>query len=238
MDFPYPKVKEPKQPTIDENLLDPPLPYEEAKHVELHKGPNIASIPEMDEMPDKLEIPILLKMGDNISTDEILAGGARVLPYRSNLPEISKFTFEIIDEMYYQRGKESVENGGHAVIGGFNYGQGSSREHAALAPRYLGLRIALVKDFARIHWQNLVNFGVLPLTFVDEADYDLLKQGDVLEITELRNKIWVDNEFSIGVKGKTQEIQVKHTLSERQKDIMLKGGIINWVKSRQQRRVL
>ncbi len=100
------------------------------------------------------------------------------------------------------------------------------------------MRIALVKDFSRIHWQNLVNFGVLPLTFVNEADYDLLKQGDVLEITDLRNKIWVGNEFSIGVKGKTQEIQVKHTLSERQKDIMLKGGIINWVKSRQQRRVL
>jgi len=238
MDFPYPKVKDPKHPTIDENLLDAPLPYEEARHVELHKGPNIASIPEMDEMPDQLEIPILLKMGDNISTDEILAGGARVLPFRSNLPEISKFTFEIIDPSYYKRGKKTVEAGGHAVVGGFNYGQGSSREHAALAPRYLGLRIALVKDFARIHWQNLVNFGVLPLTFVDNADYDLLEQEDVLEVTDLRNKIRTGNEFSIGVKGKTQEIQVKHMLSKRQVDIMLKGGIINWVKSRKQRRVL
>ena len=238
MDFPYPKVKDPKHPTIDENLLDAPLPYEEARHVELHKGPNIASIPEMDEMPDQLEIPILLKMGDNISTDEILAGGARVLPFRSNLPEISKFTFEIIDPSYYKRGKKTVEAGGHAVVGGFNYGQGSSREHAALAPRYLGLRIALVKDFARIHWQNLVNFGVLPLTFVDNEDYDLLEQGDVLEVTDLRNKIRTGNEFSIGVKGKTQEIQVKHMLSKRQVDIMLKGGIINWVKSRKQRRVL
>src|SRR5699024_3515650 len=133
---------------------------------------------------DQLEIPILLKMGDNISTDEILAGGARVLPFRSNLPEISKFTFEIIDPYYHKRGKKTVEAGGHAVVGGFNYGQGSSREHAALAPRYLGLRIALVKDFARIHWQNLVNFGVLPLTFVDNDDYDLLEQGDVLEVTD------------------------------------------------------
>ncbi len=238
MDFPYPKVKEPKQPTIDENLLDKPLPFEEAKNIELHKGPNIASIPEMDEIPDQLDIPILLKMGDNISTDEILAGGARVLPFRSNLPEISKFTFEIIDETYYERGKESVEKGGHAIVGGFNYGQGSSREHAALAPRYLGLRIALVKDFARIHWQNLVNFGVLPLTFVNEADYDLLEQGDVLEVTDLRNKIRTGNEFSIAVKGKMQEIQVKHTLSKRQLDIVLKGGIINWVKDRQERRVL
>ena len=238
MDFPYPKVKDPKHPTIDENLLDAPLPYEEARHVELHKGPNIASIPEMDEMPDQLEIPILLKMGDNISTDEILAGGARVLPFRSNLPEISKFTFEIIDPSYYKRGKETIADGGHAVVGGFNYGQGSSREHAALAPRYLGLRIALVKDFARIHWQNLVNFGVLPLTFVDNEDYDLLEQGDVLEVSDLRNKVRTRNEFSIGVKGKPQEIKVKHMLSKRQVDIMLQGGIINWVKSRKQRRFL
>lgn len=231
--FPYPKVKDPKHPTIDGKLLDEPLPYEEAKHVELHKGPNIASIPEMDELPDHVELPVLLKMGDNISTDEILAGGARVLPYRSNLPEISKFTFEIIDESYYTRGKETVDKGGHAVIGGYNYGQGSSREHAALAPRYLGLRVALVKDFARIHWQNLVNFGVLALTFVNEEDYDLLAKGDVLEVSDLRNKVKQGNEFTIKVKGKNQQIKVKHALSERQIEIMLKGGIINWVKDKQ-----
>lgn len=232
LDMDYPKVTGPKKPTIDVNLLDTPLPLEEAKKVELQKGPNIASIPDMDEMPDEVAIPILLKMGDNISTDEILAGGARVLPFRSNLPEISKFTFEIIDETYYKRGKETVGKGGHAVVGGFNYGQGSSREHAALAPRYLGLRIALVKDFARIHWQNLVNFGVLPLTFVDEADYDKLEQGDVLVGSGLRAKIKQGNEFSLQVKGKNQEIKVRHTLSERQIEIMLKGGIINWVKAR------
>ncbi|SES99880.1 aconitase [Oceanobacillus limi] len=232
LDMKYPKVKDPKHPTIDVNLLDEPLPYEEARNVQLEKGPNIASIPEMDEMPDKIELPILLKMGDNISTDEILAGGARVLPYRSNLPEISKFTFEIIDEAYHKRGKETVDKGGHAIVGGFNYGQGSSREHAALAPRYLGLRVALVKDFARIHWQNLVNFGVLPLTFVNEADYDELEQGDVIEATGLRDKVKQGNEFSVQVKGKNKEIKVRHALSERQVDIMLKGGIINWVKDR------
>lgn len=232
MDIDYPKVRDPKNPTVDENLLDRPLPYEEAKKVTLHKGPNIASIPKMDEMPDQIEIPVLLKMGDNISTDEILAGGARVLPFRSNLPEISKFTFEIIDDTYYKRGKETVEKGGHAIIGGFNYGQGSSREHAALAPRYLGLRVALVKDFARIHWQNLVNFGVLPLTFVNEEDYDLLMQGDILEATDLRAKVSGGNEFTISVKGKNHQIKVRHTLSERQTEIMLKGGIINWVKDR------
>ncbi|TMN22467.1 aconitate hydratase [Lentibacillus cibarius] len=229
----YPKVKEPKHAETNMDLLDGPLPYEEAKNVELKKGPNIASIPAMDEMADRMELPILLKMGDNISTDEILAGGARVLPYRSNLPEISKFTFEIVDDTYYKRGKETVDKGGHAVVAGYNYGQGSSREHAALAPRYLGLRVALVKDFARIHWQNLVNFGVLPLTFVNEEDYEKLASGDVLVLEDLRKKIQEGNEFSVSVKDKNEQIQVKHSLSERQIEIMLKGGIINWAKDRQ-----
>ncbi|GIN88538.1 aconitate hydratase [Heyndrickxia sporothermodurans] len=231
----YPKVDQPKNPVIDTKLLDEPLPYEEAKKVKLQKGPNIASIPKMDEMPDKMELPILLKMGDNISTDEILAGGARVLPYRSNLPEISKFTFEIIDRTYYTRAKETGE---HAVVGGFNYGQGSSREHAALAPRYLGLRVALVKDFARIHWQNLVNFGVLPITFINEEDYNSLEQGDVLELEDIRKKIAQGNELTISVKGKNKEMKVKHLLSERQIDIILAGGLINWVKKRQAERTV
>lgn len=233
LDMPYPKVKEPQKRTLDSHLLDEPIPYEQAKYVELEKGPNISSIPEMDEMPDQMELPILLKMEDNISTDEILAGGARVLPFRSNLPEISKFTFEMIDETYYDRAKSTVEQGGHAIVAGFNYGQGSSREHAALAPRYLGLRVALVKDFARIHWQNLVNFGVLPLTFSNPEDYNLLKQGDVLELNDLKNKVKMSNEFPIRVKGTNQEIYVKHALSERQKEMMIRGGIINWVKERQ-----
>ncbi|MFD2210543.1 aconitate hydratase [Virgibacillus halophilus] len=229
----YPKVKTLDHPTVDEWLLEKPLPYAQAKNISLEKGPNIASIPQMDEMPDELEIPVLLKMGDNISTDEILAGGARVLPYRSNLPEISKFCFEIVDDTYYERASKVVDKGGHAVVGGYNYGQGSSREHAALAPRYLGLHIALVKDFARIHWQNLVNFGVLPLTFVNEADYDLLKQGAVLKVSRLREKVMQGNRFELEVQGSNHHIAVEHALSKRQKEIMLKGGIINWVKSRQ-----
>ncbi|HWO77331.1 MAG TPA: aconitate hydratase [Bacillus sp. (in: firmicutes)] len=233
LDMEYPKVKEPDDPTLELNLLDEPLTYEEARKVDLHKGPNIASIPEMDQLQDNLEVPILLKMGDNISTDEILAGGARVLPYRSNLPEISKFAFEIIDENYYEKAMKLRDESGHAIVAGFNYGQGSSREHAALAPRYLGLRVALVKDFARIHWQNLVNFGILPVTFVHEEDYDKLEQDDVLIFTDLRAKIQQGSEFSIRVKGKGLEIDVRHTLSGRQIDMMLKGGLINWVKDRQ-----
>lgn len=233
LDLTYPKVKDPDHPTVDDALLNKPLAPEEAKKIELVKGPNIASIPEMDELPDELELPILLKMKDNISTDEILAGGARVLPYRSNLPEISKFTFEIIDETYYDRAMEIKKVGGHAIVGGFNYGQGSSREHAALAPRFLGLRVALVKDFARIHWQNLVNFGVLPLTFKNEADYDLLEEDDILQLKNVRAQLKQGKELTVTLKEKQKDIQAVHTLSDRQVDIMLKGGLINWERDRQ-----
>ncbi|WP_181347623.1 aconitate hydratase [Thalassobacillus sp. CUG 92003] len=232
MDFDYPKVQELEQPTVDTQLLEEPLPKEKAQQVDLVKGPNIASIPKMNELPNDMEVPVLLKMGDNISTDEILAGGARVLPYRSNLPEIAKFTFEIVDESYYDRAMDIKDQGGHAVVGGANYGQGSSREHAALAPKYLGLRVAIVKDFARIHWQNLANFGVLPLVFVNESDHEELEQGDVLQLKDLRKKIHEGNEFMIEVKGKDKQIKVRHDLSERQIEIMESGGIINWVKDR------
>lgn len=230
LDMDYPKFTPPKNPTIDKSLLDEPLPIEKAREVELVKGPNIASIPQMDPIPDDLELEVLLKMDDNISTDEILAGGARVLPYRSNLPEISKFSFEIIDDTYYSRAVDIRDKGGHAIVGGYNYGQGSSREHAALAPRYLGLRVALVKDFARIHWQNLVNFGVLPLTFTNPDDHDKLEQGDVLQLTDLRQQIQKGRDVTVKIKGKNKEIPAQHALSERQIDIMLKGGQLNLAK--------
>jgi len=232
LEMEFPDISAPDHPTIDMTLLDKPKLPEEAKQIELQKGPNIASIPEMDELPDEMELPILLKMGDNISTDEILAGGARVLPYRSNLPEISKFTFEIVDDTYYDRAMEIKDQGGHAVVGGYNYGQGSSREHAALAPRYLGLRVAIVQDFARIHWQNLVNFGVLPLTFSTSEEKDKLEQGDVLQFSGLREAIQNGQEIKAKVKDKNKEINLRHTLSVRQVDMMLKGGLINWVRDR------
>ncbi|WP_082194157.1 aconitate hydratase [Bhargavaea cecembensis] len=230
LDMPYPREHDPEEPTIDVQLLDAPLPYEEAKKVELYKGPNIASIPDMDPLHDKMEVPVLLKMKDNISTDEILAGGARVLPYRSNLPEISKFAFEIVDRSYYKRAMEQRGAGGHAIVAGYNYGQGSSREHAALAPRSLGLRVALAKDFARIHWQNLVNFGILPLTFANPEDYDLLQQGDILVLENLKENIRNSSEFMISVKNSNRQIPVQHALSSRQVEIMIEGGLINWVK--------
>lgn len=233
LDFKYPKIKEPADSTVDDRLLDKPLSYEDAQKTELVKGPNIVSIPEMDALPNDLKVPILLSVGDNISTDEILAGGARVLPFRSNLPEISKFTFEAIDPTYYDRGMKSKDTGGHAIVGGYNYGQGSSREHAALAPRFLGLRVVIVKDYARIHWQNLVNFGVLPLVFTDEEDLHKLSQGDILEFNDLHEKVKAGTNFSATIKGKDGKIGVSHSLSSRQIDMVLHGGLINWIRQKQ-----
>lgn len=229
LEMDYPEIELPKREK-NMSLFLAPLPKEEAKDVELIKGPNIASIPVMEELPDHMEIEVLLKVGDNISTDEILAGGGKVLPFRSNLPEISKFAFEIIDDEYYTQAMKTRDKGGNAVVAGSNYGQGSSREHAALAPRYLGLRVVIAKDFARIHWQNLVNFGVLPLTFQNEEGYRILDRGDVIVLSNLRDTIQRGHELTIKVKETNKEIPVRHDLSPRQIDIILQGGLINWAK--------
>ena len=228
LDMAYPEIELPEREK-NMSMFLAPLPEEEAEKVELIKGPNIATIPAMEELPDHMEIEVLLKVGDNISTDEILAGGGKVLPFRSNLPEISKFAFEIIDDTYYTRAIDARDRGGSAIVGGSNYGQGSSREHAALAPRYLGLRVVIVKDFARIHWQNLVNFGVLPLTFKNPDDYRQLDRGDVIVLSNLRKTIQKRHELTVRVRGTDKEIPVRHDLSPRQVDVLLKGGLINWV---------
>ncbi|MBR7554866.1 aconitate hydratase [Allobacillus sp. GCM10007491] len=234
LDMDYPQIDEPENKNLkqEQSLLEAPFESKQDP-VELEKGPNISSIPEIEPIKDEFEVPILLKMGDNISTDEILAGGSRVLPYRSNLQQIATFSFEIVDESYYDRAMEIKDQGGHAVVGGFNYGQGSSREHAALAPRFLGLQAALVKDFARIHLQNLINFGILPVTFKNEEDYDKLEEGDILQFENVRETIRKQKDFNVKVKGKDLTIPVSHALTERHMDILLEGGVINWVKKRQ-----
>lgn len=233
LDISYPKIKEPQSGNKGLDLLDQPLPYDEAQKVDLIKGENIVAIPDMDVLADELKIPILLKLGDNISTDGILAGGARVLPYRSNLPKISQFTFEGIDPTYVNRSKEVKDHGGHAIVAGYNYGQGSSREHAVLAPRYLGLRAVIVKDYARIHLQNLINFGVLPLMFSDESDYDKLQQGDVLHAKNIREKFMTRDSLEFTVIRTGDIIKAKYNLTERHKEIIYHGGIINLMKIRQ-----
>src|SRR5205814_8100763 len=182
-----PRVREPKEPIINAAMLTPPPP-EHAPPAVLETGPNTAELPELEPIPDELELPVILKAGDNISTDEILPAGTRVMPLRSNIPAISRFAFDMIDPTYPKRA-QTMRDGGHVVVGGKNYGQGSSREHAALAPRFLGLRVVLAKSFARIHWQNLINFGVLPLVFDDPAEYDRINQGDMLRFSGIREGV-------------------------------------------------
>jgi aconitate hydratase len=226
----YPQVRLPETTGVDTELLQAPPSPEAAQKIELVKGPNISSLPELDPLPDALSLPVLLKVGDDISTDEIMPAGAKVLPYRSNIPKISEFVFGQVDESYPQRVLAVRDDGGHAVIGGENYGQGSSREHAALAPRYLGLRLVLAKSFARIHRQNLANFGVLPMTFEDPADYDALEQGDMLEANGLREAIQAGTSVTIGCGDR--EIRARHDLSAREVEALLAGGMTAWMKAR------
>jgi aconitate hydratase len=229
LDMPYPRVADPDRPILNHQMLIPPLPIEEARRVTLKKGPNIASLPVLDGLPDRLELPVLLKVGDNVSTDAIMPAGARVLPFRSNIPKIAEFAFDMIDQTYCHRAKALEGTDGHAVVGGDNYGQGSSREHAALAPRYLGLRVVLARGFARIHGQNLVNFGILPLEFADPAEYDQLESGDILVLKDLNERVH-EGSVLIENRNRGRMFEARHELSARQVDVLLVGGLINWVK--------
>jgi aconitate hydratase len=234
LDMPYPRIAEPSELDINEEMLIPPLPESDARNVELVKGPNIAALPEFEPLPDELTMTVLLKLGDDISTDEILPAGARVLPYRSNIPKISEFVFEPIDESYVGRARS--QNGrGHCIVAGGNYGQGSSREHAALGPRYLGLRLVLAKTFARIHWQNLINFGILPLKFSDESVYDRINPGDKLFISHLHRQLQSGREIAVRIITQDSDFTALPNLSGRQRDVLLAGGLINWMSQRLQR---
>jgi aconitate hydratase len=195
------------------------------------KGPNIASLPEFDPLPDRIEAPVELKAGDDISTDEILPAGAQVLPLRSNIPAISAFVFAQVDADYAQR--VAAKDGPHIVVAGENYGQGSSREHAVIAPRYLGLRVVIAKSFARIHWQNLANFGILALQFEDPGDYDSIEPGDVIRLDSLREQLSPGKPVTASYPRPGRDLRLTHQLSERQIAMVLAGGRIP-LASRQQ----
>ncbi|NLL97150.1 MAG: aconitate hydratase [Clostridiaceae bacterium] len=219
----YPEIKLPDRFIINDNMIVKPLPIEEALNVEIFRGPNIKPLPTFDPLSDTLSGKALIKVGDNITTDHIMPAGAKILPFRSNIPEISKFVFEAVDTKFYQKAKES---GGGFIIGGENYGQGSSREHAALAPKYLGVKAVIVKSFARIHLANLINFGIVPLTFKNPADYDNLEEGDdlVVEIGDLKGGCILKN-MTKGI-----EIELEHTLSDMDAEILKTGGKLPWIK--------
>ena len=229
----YPSFGHPETEIINMDMLLAPIDNNE--EVELVKGPNIKTLPELKPLEDEVEVPVLLKMGDNISTDEILKAGADVLPLRSNLPEISKYSYTVIDDTFYGRALEAKDEfGGHVVVAGENYAQGSSREHAALAPKYLGQVAVIAKGYARIAWQNLANFGIVPLEFTHVEDYDKIEQGDTIILKNLREGIKGNKVIKAEIKNEkgSQEIELKHNLSKRQVDVILKGGIINYFKEK------
>ncbi len=230
LDMEYPRFAEPNGIRINTAMLVAPAKQDEI--VELEKGPNIRPLPAFDSLPDSLEGPVLLKVGDDVSTDEILPAGARVLPYRSNIPEISKFTFSQIDETYCKRALE-YQTRGSFVVGGDNYGQGSSREHAALGPRYLGLRCVIAKSFARIHWQNLVNFGILPLTFVNRDDWEKIDRDNVLAISDVRGAIQRGSKVTVMNETKKESYEVEHSMTSRQVEMLSEGSLLNLVRRKQ-----
>jgi aconitate hydratase len=226
-DMDYPKWQEPKEIVVPNKMMAPPHELEE--EVELIKGPNIESLDEFPELQDKIEAPIMLKMGEDVSTDEILKAGSVVLPLRSNIPKISKYAYYVIDESFYDRSME--HNGDFCVVAGENYAQGSSREHAAIAPRYLGQKFTIAKSYARIGWQNLINFGMIPFEFKNDADYLKLEQGDVIILDGVRDAVKNKRDITAKVKGKDLEIELTYEISDRQVDVLLYGGFINYKKA-------
>jgi aconitate hydratase len=222
-----PAVNMPESFLINDNMVLAPAP--EGNDVQVVRGPNIKPFPINKEMPSEIEGTVLIKVGDNITTDHIMPSNAKLLPYRSNIPYLAEYCLTPCDPDFPKRAKE---NGGGFIIGGSNYGQGSSREHAALAPLQLGVKGVLAKSFARIHMANLINSGILPMTFVDEADYDRINDGDVLVLENAREQIKAGNELVIRNRTSNTIIKVKTALSDRQVDIMLAGGLLNYTRNR------
>ncbi|MFX1497853.1 MAG: aconitate hydratase [Promethearchaeota archaeon] len=224
LDMKYPTFKQPIKLIINTSMLVPPP--KKCLAIDLRKGPNIKALPKFTPLTKTLTLHVVLKVGDNISTDEIMPAGAKVLPFRSNIPEISKFVFNTVDVNFYERAIK-FQDKGFTIVGGENYGQGSSREHAALAPRYMGLRLVIAKSFARIHWQNLINFGVLPLTFENEDDWEKIEQGNTLKIENIINVIQKGNLVKVINETKNESYNTKHQLSERQIEAVIAGSLIN-----------
>jgi len=235
LEMDYPQLELPEISSVNLDIFEEPLTPIAAAQVELVKGENITSLPSFPPLADLIEAPVILKLGDDVSTDEILPAGARVLPYRSNIAKLAEFTFGQLDETYPARASQIKDTSGHIVVAGSNYGQGSSREHAAIAPRFLGLQAVLAISFARIHWQNLANFGVLALEFENASDYDQIQQGDFLVMTGIRDALSAGTEISVHNKTRNENYYVRHGLSARQIGMLLSGGLISWL---QEKRVL
>jgi aconitate hydratase len=225
----YPFFELPEKYLLGDQRIEPP--GDKGENIEIIRGPNITPFPEFAPLAETWQGKILLKVGDNITTDHIMPAGAKILPLRSNIPAISEYVFNSVDLEFIQRARDaSAAELGGMVIGGENYGQGSSREHAALAPRYLGVQIKLVKSFARIHKANLINFGIVPLTFENPEDYEELKQGSHVEIPDIRRKISAgEQKFTVLIDS--NPLQAILEISDRHRAILLAGGLLNWAQN-------
>lgn len=222
-----PKIKMPRRFLVNDNLIAMPASAEDAKELVVERGPNIKPIP-IGKAPDEtLDTTLVLKVGDNITTDHIMPAGAKILPLRSNVPKLSEFCFTVCDKDFPERAKSL---GGGVILGGQNYGQGSSREHAALVPLYLGIKAVIAKSFARIHVANLINFGIVPLTLKNEADYDKISEGDGIFAEGFREAIKSGDSVTITDKNTGDKIELTLTLTQRQRDILLAGGMLNYTK--------
>ncbi len=223
-----PDFELPEKFLVNDNMIVPPAPEEEMDSVEILRGPNIKPFPTSEAMPKDIDAKVSLKVGDNITTDHIMPAGAKILPLRSNIPEISKYCFAVCDESFHDR---ALEMGKSIIIGGSNYGQGSSREHAALAPLYLGVKAVITKSFARIHMANLINAGIVPMTFANEADYDKIDQDDELRIENIADQIASGENIKVTDVTKNFTFECTVNFSERQKEMLYAGGLLNYTKN-------
>lgn len=222
-------IRIPDHFTVNDNMILPPADEKDADSVPILRGPNIKDFPVASPLPEMFAAKALLKVGDNITTDHIMPAGSKILPYRSNIPYLSQFCFAVCDKDFSRRCRD---NGKGIIVGGSNYGQGSSREHAALVPLYLGIRAVIVKSFARIHCANLVNAGILPLVFADEKDYDSVDPMDELELKNLRESVAAGGAVTVFNRTKDRSFQTNIPLSERQREIVLAGGLLNDTRER------
>ncbi len=226
--FPVEEFKEPDTVIVNDNMLI--APPEDGSEVEIIKGPNIKDVPLKDPVGEVIRAEVLIKLGDNVTTDDIMPAGSQILPFRSNIPAISEYVFYNIDPGFAERAKRAKGLGGGIIVGGENYGQGSSREHAAIAPMYLGIVAVMAKSFARIHRANLINFGILPLRFSDPGDIDRIEAGDVLSIAGVRDTLAASQHYTVTNVTRGFDFKVFSDLSERERDLMLSGGLLPFVK--------
>jgi len=226
-------IENPDEPStflINDTILIPPV--KDTSTIKIIKGPNIKEVPLKEPLPEKIESEVLIKLDDNITTDDIMPAGSAILPFRSNIPALSEFVFSNLDNTFSKRAKEAKSKGGGIIVGGENYGQGSSREHAAIAPMYLGLHAVIAKSFARIHRSNLINFGILPLCFSNSEDYNKIKKGDRLLLKDIEESLTGNQTYTVYNLTKNYSFEVFSNLNEREKEIILNGGLLPHTKKR------